>query len=86
MRARLLRRPRVGRLPDDLPPPPAEIPFAKAPNYHVDSMSIVQDESTAAVTDAGGWSYVNAPGDGNFGTLWVNCTHTDTRGGVWTVY
>lgn len=36
--------------------------------------------------DAGGWLYDNVPGDKNYGTLWINCTHTDRRGAVWTTY
>jgi len=28
-------------------------------------------------TDTGGWAYVNTPGDPEFGTLVVNCTHND---------
>ncbi|MBI4345540.1 MAG: type II secretion system protein [Elusimicrobia bacterium] len=64
----------------------AEIPRAKAPNYHNDRATANQDAAATVVTDAGGWAYVNHPGDADFGTLWVNCSHTDTRGGVWTSY
>jgi prepilin-type N-terminal cleavage/methylation domain-containing protein len=63
----------------------ASIPKGKAPNYHPDSAAI-NTGSTNAVNDAGGWAYDNVPGDANFGTLWVNCTHTDTKGSVWTTY
>ena len=62
------------------------IPKAKAPNYHADSATVVQNSGTLAITDGGGWAYVNAPGDSNVGTLWVNCTHTDTKGSNWTTY
>ena len=62
------------------------IPKAKAPNYHTDSATARENDSTNAVNDGGGWGYVNYPGDSNFGTLWVNCSHTDTKGSVWTLY
>ncbi len=64
----------------------SSIPKAKAPNYHTDTATASQASATLSVTDGGGWAYVNGPGDANFGTLWVNCTHTDTKGSVWTVY
>ena len=61
------------------------VPVAKAPNYHVDSSV----EATGAMTSldgAGGWWYVNIMTDANVGSILVNCTHTDTKGSVWTVY
>ena len=64
----------------------SSIPKAKAPNYHADSATPSQNSGTLSVNDASGWAYVNAAGDSNFGTLWVNCTHTDTKGSVWTTY
>ena len=59
------------------------VPVAKAPNYHADTSAAVL---AAAATDAGGWLYNNVIGDANQGTLWVNCTHTDTKGSTWTTY
>lgn len=57
-------------------------PVAKAPNYHQDSAKV----AFGPPTDAGGWLYENAAGAADFGTLRVNCTHTDTKGKVWTTY
>jgi hypothetical protein len=37
-------------------------------------------------TDEGGWLYNNESTDPNYGTLIVNCTHTDYRGNVWSTY
>lgn len=54
-----------------------DLPRAKTPNYHPDSAQV----AFGAATDAGGWLYDNAAG-----TLRVNCTHTDTKGTVWTMY
>ena len=62
------------------------IPLAKVPNYHQDTSLEVDGLAGAAVTDAGGWSYVNNVTDANFGSLWVNCSHTDTKGTNWTSY
>ncbi len=61
----------------------ANIPVAKTPNYHQDS-STVTNETTPS--DSGGWSYNNVPGNANLGTVLVDCTHTDTKGTVWTAY
>lgn len=36
--------------------------------------------------DAGGWLYDNAPENAGFGTLRINCTHTDLRGSAWSAY
>ena len=58
------------------------IPLAKTPNYHPDSASVAD----STITDVGGWSYNNQPTNPNFGTVLVNCTHTDTKGTVWTAY
>jgi general secretion pathway protein G len=64
------------------------IPVAKTPSYHADSSAEVDatgvtanDESTGA-----GWVFNNITTDPNVGQLNVNCTHTDTKGSVWTSY
>jgi prepilin-type N-terminal cleavage/methylation domain-containing protein len=59
------------------------VPNAKAPNYHGDTSALVNG---TGATDSGGWTYNNTTGDANMGTLWVNCTHTDTKGSTWTEY
>ncbi|MDD5629500.1 MAG: prepilin-type N-terminal cleavage/methylation domain-containing protein [Elusimicrobia bacterium] len=59
------------------------IPVAKAPNWHPDSATANYGTATS---DAGGWQYNNALGDANLGTVLVNCTHTDTKGSIWTAY
>jgi len=66
------------------------LPNAKAPNYHADSsVPVLADaaaEVTAGATGAGGWWYIAVQTDANIGAVMVNCTHTDTKGSVWTVY
>ena len=59
------------------------VPVAKAPNYHSDGSAILNG---TAPTDAVGWAYLNDGTNSNFGTVWVNCTHTDTKGSTWTAY
>ena len=59
------------------------LPSAKAPNYHSDATAVTYQ---ASANDGAGWSYNNTTGDANQGALMVNCTHTDTKGTVWTVY
>ncbi len=61
------------------------IPVAKAPQYHPDS-SVVANGLPAVPTGAGGWWYNDVSTDGNFGSVMVNCTHTDTKSVLWTVY
>ncbi|OGR49249.1 MAG: hypothetical protein A2X37_02745 [Elusimicrobia bacterium GWA2_66_18] len=69
------------------------IPTARAPNYHADS-SVEADliavaggsAATAAPNNAGGWWYNNSMTNANVGQVVVNCTHTDTKGSVWTLY
>ena len=64
------------------------VPKAKAPNYHGDAETIVAlvADSAASPTDAGGWYYNDQTTNANVGNVLVNCTHTDTKGSVWTAY
>ena len=64
-----------------------EVPKAKAPNYHTDAASVVlMTVAGTAPTDVGGWFYNDVVGNANVGNVLVNCTHTDTKGTVWTGY
>jgi prepilin-type N-terminal cleavage/methylation domain-containing protein len=58
---------------------------AKTPNYHSDS-SAEADGILSAPNDGGQWLYDNTPLDANVGNMVVNCTHTDTKGVVWSSY
>ena len=62
------------------------VPPAKAPNYHADGSAVVLMSAAATPSDAGGWWYNDTIGDANVGNVLVNCTHTDTKGTVWTGY
>ena len=66
------------------------IPLAKTPSYHADSSSEL-DVAASPLTptdeaSGNGWLYDNATTDSNVGSMLVNCTHTDTKGSVWTSY
>ncbi|MBI4348025.1 MAG: hypothetical protein HY553_14305 [Elusimicrobia bacterium] len=63
-----------------------ELPKAKAPTYHPDSAAVRLVESPAEADDAGGWLYVGNPGAADHGSLYVNCTHTDSKGSSWLAY
>jgi hypothetical protein len=60
------------------------LPAAKAPAYHQDASTILEGQSTS--NDGAGWLYNNRAADPNLGSVYVNCTHTDTKGSVWTTY
>jgi prepilin-type N-terminal cleavage/methylation domain-containing protein len=63
----------------------AAIGPAKTPNYHSDS-SAETDALLSAPSDGGNWLYDNVVTDANFGNMYVNCTHTDSKGVSWTTY
>ena len=63
----------------------AAIPATKTPYYHGDS-SAETDGTIGAIGDASGWLYDNTTTDPNFGVVYVDCTHTDTKGSVWSSY
>ena len=59
------------------------IPNVYEPPYHIKTASV---DGNTAVNDVNGWMYDNTNGDSNYGTIWVNCTHTDTKGTAWNTY
>lgn len=64
----------------------SDLPIVKLPGTgHPDNRHVsVGDSPAAAVTDTGGWAYVNDPVSPSFGSLLVNCTHADRKGAVWS--
>lgn len=59
------------------------VPSGKIPSYHQASALV-----TSAVTadDAGGWVYNADTSHSRFGSIAVNCIHTDSKGSVWSSY
>lgn len=78
-----------GQYPDDIPTLTQSARYlrriapARLPGYHDDSNTVL---NAAASDDVGGWVYNNVMNSANYGTLRVNCTHTDAKGSVWTNY
>jgi len=64
----------------------AAVPAAKTPNYHQESALPLLANQAALFSDAGGWVYDNNDHDNLYGGIWVNCSHTDSHGTVWTTY
>ncbi len=63
-----------------------QMPISNPANYHPAWNGETDIGSGGGVTDVGGWAYDNNSNDTNYGTVWVSCQHTDTKGSVWTAY
>jgi hypothetical protein len=46
----------------------------------------VRDVPGFAVTDSGGWAYVNDKSSPYFGLLFIDCVHRDERGRFWSEF
>jgi prepilin-type N-terminal cleavage/methylation domain-containing protein len=64
----------------------ASIPFSTVPNYHRATQSQQIFSVSSVVSDFGSWLYDDVPTDPNVGQVWINCSHTDTKGTTWTSY
>jgi prepilin-type N-terminal cleavage/methylation domain-containing protein len=62
-----------------------QVPAAKAPNYHPDA-SATTLFSVSGLNDVGGWAYMDLATNANMSNVYVNCSHTDTKGSIWTAY
>ena len=63
------------------------IPKAKTYSYHSDSATSLISNFATGMTDAGGWVYDGLPPpDANFGAIFVNCTHTDSKNNTYSSY
>ena len=51
---------------------------------HGNSNAINYASAFDGAADGGGWGYVNSGTDA--GRVWVQCTHTDNQGTVWSTY
>lgn len=61
----------------------SNVPKAKTPPFHGDASAF---DLQTTPDDGGGWSYNNTTTNANFGTLLVDCTHTDSKNTNWTSY
>jgi prepilin-type N-terminal cleavage/methylation domain-containing protein len=62
------------------------LPCAHAADYHPARNNQQVTRVSAVISDFGGWLYDDVPASGTHGKVVVNCTHTDTRGAVWSEY
>ena len=70
-----------------------EMPSCKTPNYHTDATTAVTLDFDSAA-DNGVWGYDGGNGadlaiaarSDDWGHLWVDCSHTDSKSTRWTVY
>jgi hypothetical protein len=73
---------------ESIPAAQCRSPYHPTPDCKKNMEPGIHDKILYAKTpdDAGGWGYNNDPHDANIGSLWVNCTHTDIRGRVYSAY
>ncbi|MFA6028523.1 MAG: type II secretion system protein [Elusimicrobiota bacterium] len=62
------------------------LPPAYSPGYHPSTTSEQIYRVSSLVSDFGNWIFDDVASDANYGKVYLNCTHTDTKGGVWTTY
>lgn len=80
-----------GIFPTDLTPlmtPGSKYLTGIIPMYtasHGSSESVAYS-SAGDTGDSGGWDYLNNTSNASWGKVWVDCTHTDNKGTVWTSY
>jgi prepilin-type N-terminal cleavage/methylation domain-containing protein len=64
----------------------SKIPGSRTPNYHADSTAVNEGSGVVAPTDDGGWFYNMNASSPFVGDARVDCTHTDTKGTIWSSY
>ena len=67
------------------------MPNCNTPPYHpANALTTIAVQTADETTAAGSWAYQPnpAPASGSrpYGDVWVNCTHTDSKGTTWGVY
>ena len=63
-----------------------KLPDADIPPYHPRSAAVSAGSGTAGINDGGGWAYSSDASRTEAGSVWVNCTHTDSKGSRWSSY
>ncbi len=59
-------------------------PALKLPGHR--GTSHVRNAPAFAISDTGGWAYVNAPDSRDFGTIFIDCAHKDEKGRFWSEF
>ncbi|MEK7745176.1 MAG: hypothetical protein AAB576_00740, partial [Elusimicrobiota bacterium] len=79
-----------GAYPTDLDPlmrPGSKYLTRVLPLYtgaHGERNSVQYSSSRVSDSDTGSWGYVNSGSE--TGTVWVDCSHTDSKNQVWNAY
>ena len=50
------------------------------------SSAKVRNVSALEIRDTGGWAYVNAPGNKDFGLVYIDSSHADEKGRFWSEF
>ena len=81
-----------GQYPADLTPmlqPGSKYLTAVMPLYtgaHGKTDAVTYVPAKENIGDTGTWAYVNTTGKTDWGTVYIQCTHTDSKGRVWNQY
>ncbi|MEK7859044.1 MAG: prepilin-type N-terminal cleavage/methylation domain-containing protein [Elusimicrobiota bacterium] len=62
------------------------IPKVKTPNYHAETSAVLSGSFSAGLQETGGWIYASDHTETEFGQVFVDCTHTDTKTTRWSSY
>ncbi len=62
------------------------IPSAQLREFHADSTAVREGDGITTSNDRNGWLYIADTASTDFGSLYVNCTHTDLSATVWSTY
>lgn len=62
-----------------------QIPECSLPPHHAASTAVTND-TTIGDTDEGFWQYNNDESDTNWGDIWIECSHADSSGAMWSSF
>jgi type II secretory pathway pseudopilin PulG len=64
----------------------ATLPKIELANYHFVT-NVVYTVNSNSISDSGEWMYDGAgPADLQWGQVWVDCSHTDTKSDIWSAF
>lgn len=62
------------------------VPNIQLRDYHADSSAVREGTGLTTSNDRNGWLYISVSSSTDFGSVYVNCTHTDLSGAAWSSY
>jgi hypothetical protein len=60
------------------------LPEAILPPHHPASNRVKYAKSKGDIDDKGGWIYITDKADKHYGEVFINCTHPDSAGVIWS--